>query len=190
MPIGGPFLRQGTRLVRSHIFQPLCGFLRSAGPDIHGYIGLGADLLREVQELVCAEGIGLDDAAPIWIEGRRALVGRPDSLAPMIFVGKAAAGPANHRYLQLLERGHDVVANSPRVRNGRAGTHPDAFVDSAAQMLGKLTENVAIDLRACFVGSDPQANDVIVLTPRDMYRGDNDDEQKRANSRHVSPESD
>jgi hypothetical protein len=57
-------------------------------------------------------------------------------------------------------------------------------------MLGELAENVAIDLRACPVGIDPHADNVIVLTPRDMYRGDNDDEQKRANSRHASPDSD
>ena len=63
----------------------------------------------------------------------------------MIFVGEATAGPADHRHLQFLERGHDVVADSPRVRDRRAGAHPDAFVNPAPQMLGELAENVAID---------------------------------------------
>ncbi len=75
---------------------------------------------------------------------------RADALAPVIFVGKAAAGPANVRHLDRFQRRHDVVANAASVWDLGIGPDPNAFVNAVAQMLGELPENVAVDLRAGF----------------------------------------
>ena len=72
----------------------------------------------EIHELIGAEGIGIDDIAPGRIHGGRALVAGADSLAPVILVGKAAAGPADVGHLEFLEGGHYVVADSASVGDG------------------------------------------------------------------------
>ena len=106
-----------------------------------------ANLIEEVHELVCAESVWLDYATPVWIERYAAL--RADSFAPVIFIGETTAGPANVRNFQRFECGDDIVANAARVRNLGVGTDPDAFVNTVAEVFGELTEDVAVDLRAC-----------------------------------------
>src|SRR4051812_22092137 len=101
-----------------------------------------------------AEGVGLDDPAPVGVERGRALVTRANAVAPVVFVGEASAGPADVRYLDRLQRLDDVVADAARVRNLRIRTDPDPFVDATPEVLGKLAENVPVDLRAARRGVD------------------------------------
>ena len=78
---------------------------------------------------------------------------RADAVAPVVFVGEAAARPADVRHLQRLERGDDVVADAARVRDAGVRADPDALVDAVAEMLGELAEDVAVDLRPGFDAS-------------------------------------
>src|SRR6185503_12521265 len=66
-------------------------------------------------------------------------------------VREAAAGPANVRHVQLLQRRHDIVADTSRVRNVRARTDPYTFIDPSPEMLGELSEDLAADLRTCLI---------------------------------------
>ena len=104
---------------------------------------LRAYLFKEVHEFVGAKSIGLDDAAPVGIERYGAL--GANTLAPVVFVGKAAAGPADVGDMQRLKGGDDIVADAPGIGDGGIGADPDAFVDAVAEMFGKLAEEVAVN---------------------------------------------
>src|SRR5262245_22493854 len=66
----------------------------------------------------------------------------------MVFVREAAARPANVRRLYHLQRGDDVVADAPRIRNWGTRTDPYALINAVAEVLGKLAEDIAINLRS------------------------------------------
>ena len=76
-----------------------------------------------------------------------------DAVAPVVLVGEAAAGPAQHRHAELLERGDDVVAEAARVGDRRVLADPDAFVDQAAEVLGELAVDGRVDDGAGRVGA-------------------------------------
>jgi hypothetical protein len=76
----------------------------------------------------------------------------------VIFVGEATAGPAQHRHLQFLECCEYIVAIPARVGNGGVGSHPDAFVDIAAQVFHELAVDVGVDLCARLIGTDRELN--------------------------------
>src|SRR5262245_24742877 len=92
------------------------------------------------------EGVWLDDAAPVGIERDRSR--RTDAFPPMVFVGKASPWPTDVRDLQSLKGRDHVVANSSRVWNAGVWADPDPFVDAMAEVLGKLAEEVAVNLCA------------------------------------------
>ena len=124
MAVGGAFLLERRRLSGGHIFQPFGRFSRSAGPNIDRDVRLGADLVDEVHEFMRSERVRFDNAAPIGIEGHGSLIGRADAVAPVVFVGEAAAGPANVRHFYCLERCHHVVADAARIGNRRNPDQP------------------------------------------------------------------
>src|SRR5690606_33914942 len=95
--IGGAQLGQRGRLVGGHVFHPVLCLGHAAGADVERDIGLGADLLGEVHELVGAEGVGVDHVAPGRIDAGGAL--GANAVTPVVAVGIAAAGPAHVRYL-------------------------------------------------------------------------------------------
>ena len=84
------------------------------------------------------------------------LVARADAVHPMVFVGETAARPAQHRHLDLLQRGDDVVADAARVGNGAVLAHPDAFIDAPAEVLGEMAVNVPADGVCALVGVNDQ----------------------------------
>ena len=145
--VGGALLGERRRLRGGQVLQPVGRFLRRARADVDRQVGLAADLLDEVDELVRAERIRLDDAAPVRVERGRSRVQRADAVAPVVLVGEAAAGPAHVGHLEGLERRDDVIADAARVRDRRVGADPDAFVDALAEVLGELAEEVAVEHR-------------------------------------------
>ena len=94
---------------------------------------------------------------------------RADALAPVIFVGEAAARPADVRHLDRLQRGDDVVADAARIGDRRIGADPYAFVNAVAEMLGELAEDVAVDLRAGLRRVDRHGNLVRSPCRRDHH---------------------
>src|SRR4029453_13189336 len=103
-------------------------------------------LVEEVHELVRPECVRLDNAAPVGVE--RLWPQRADALAPVVFVGEAAARPANVRHLDRLQRGDDVIADAASIRNRGIRADPYTLISAVAEMLGELAENVAVDLRS------------------------------------------
>ena len=92
------------------------------------------------------ESVRLDHAAPVRIERCGPLWS--NAFTPMVFVGEAAARPANVWDSYRFERSDDVIADTARVRDLGIRPDPDAFINTMAQMFGKLAEEIAIDLRA------------------------------------------
>src|SRR4051794_14941111 len=95
MAVGSALLLERCRLSGGHVFQPFRRFSRSAGPNIDRHVGLGADLVDEVHELMRSERIRFDDTTPIGVERYGTLICRADAVAPVVFVGEAATGPAD-----------------------------------------------------------------------------------------------
>src|SRR3546814_14020331 len=87
-----------------------------------------------------AEGVGIDVPAPFGVDAGRAILARPDAVAPVIEIGEAAAGPADQRHLEPPQGGEHVVAQSVRIGDRRLRAHPDAAVDASADILGELAE--------------------------------------------------
>jgi hypothetical protein len=162
VPVGGAFLRKLGGLGCRQVLEPVRGLLSRAGTDVDRDVGVRTDLLHEVHEFMRAEGVGLDDASPVGIQGRRPLVARPDAVAPVIFVGEAAARPAHVGNLDGLQRGDHVVADAAGVGDLRFRAHPDAFINAATEVLGKLAEDIAVDLRTRPGGIDGQADGIAV----------------------------
>ena len=99
-----------------------------------------------------AEVVVLGDASPVGVDHGRALLAGADAVHPVVLVGEAAAGPAEDRNLDPLQRLHHVVADAARVGDRAVLAHPDAAVDAAAQVLGELAVDVAVDRCLGFAG--------------------------------------
>ena len=133
-----------------HIFHPLGQFFHRAGSYVAGNVRFGAQHLAEIQELVGAERIVFEGAAPVGIDHPRTGFPRSDSILPMVFVCEAAARPPQHGDAECPECFQHIQPVSVDVGDGRSGTDPDAVVDAAPEMLGKLTVNLLGNDRPVF----------------------------------------
>ena len=145
MTIGDALIDNSRSLFGSHIFQPIARLRRRARAHVDGNIGIGADLADKIHELFGAETVGLGNAAPIGVDLHAALYGRPDAVTPMIFIGKTPTRPSHIGHLQRLERGHHIRTDAAQIGDFRILAHPYPAIDSRSQMLGKLSEDIAID---------------------------------------------
>src|ERR1043165_9527417 len=96
---------------------------------------------------MCPKMIIFDHASPMRIDHDGALVRRPDAIFPMVLVGEAPARPAQDRYLNGLECGHDVVPNAARIGNRALRPHPKPLVNTVPEVLGELAVNISVDGR-------------------------------------------
>ena len=95
---------------------------------------------------MCTKAVVLHDAAPVGIDHTAAVLLGTDTVPPVIFIGKAAARPAKNRQMQCPEGFHNVLAHSLDIRNIRILAHIDAVVNTASQMLGKLSVDFRSDM--------------------------------------------
>lgn len=95
-----------------------------------------------------------------------AFCARTDAFPPVVFIGETAAGPADHRDFQVAESLQYVVAVAAGIGNLGVFANPDAAVDTRAEMLGKLAEELAIDLRAGLVRTNGARRLRVVARPR------------------------
>jgi hypothetical protein len=70
----------------------------------------------------------------------------------VVFIGKAAAGPAQIRDFDLFKRGDYIFPYTPDIGNGRVFPDPIAAVNTAPQVFRKVTVNVAADPRIALCG--------------------------------------
>ena len=85
-----------------------------------------------------AKMIVLRYPAPVHVDHAGALFLGPNTILPVIFVGKATAGPADYRRLDFSQRLHQVAADPPQVGNRRLWAYIEAVIDAAPQVLGKM----------------------------------------------------
>jgi len=97
----------------------------------------------ELDELVCAEAVGLD-VVPGQVQPRRALRDGADPVAPVVAGGEVAAGVADQGHPQPAQGGDHVRAQAPRVGQRRVRV-VDAPVDAAGHVLREPAEDVAVD---------------------------------------------
>ena len=142
----GAELGHGTFL-GGHVFDPLGQLLDGAGTHVAADVGLDAQHLAEVQELVGAEGVVLHGAAPVVVHELLAFRLRADAVHPVVLVAEAAARPAQHGDFQGLEGLQHVRAVTVHVRDGGILAHPDALVDALSEVLGELAVDFGRDDR-------------------------------------------
>jgi hypothetical protein len=140
--------------VQGEVLDPLAHFAHRAAADVGGNVGFAAELVAQVEELVGAEAVGLDHAAPVGVDHGGALFGRADSIAPVVFVGEAAARPAQDGDADRSQGRDDVAADPAHVGDGRIRPDPEPVVDAAPEVLGEVAVDVAADPGFAAVGAD------------------------------------
>ena len=95
-------------------------------------------------------------AAPTRVRTSRSLVAWANAIEPVILVGETAAGPTQDGDTQFLQRREHIVTDAARIRDGRAFSDPDSFVNQTPKVFGKLSIDVAIDNRSRLVQTDGQ----------------------------------
>ena len=136
LPAVGPAqVRHGGLPAHVAVLHPVGELLDGAAAHVAGEVGLAPQLAAQLQKLVGAEGVVLRDAAPVGVDDLLAALPGADAVLPVVGVGEAAAGPAQHGDAQGPQ-GLDHVRSHP-VFVGDAGAlaHVDAVVDAAAQVL-------------------------------------------------------
>src|SRR5689334_18170439 len=120
---------------------------------IGGDVRFGATETAEADEIAGPERVGLEGlhshgALPRFtrvgpeVRPARTLVARTRAISPVITVGKTAARPPDYRRVNAA---HGVYESSPdpvRIRNARSLTYPDAVIDDAAEVFGKVSIDV------------------------------------------------
>ena len=137
------------------VLDPLLGFGPGAGAEVGADVGLGAEHLDVVEELVGAEAVAFD-GAPGHFEARRALVARADAVAPVVVGGEVAAGPAQQGDVELADGFEDVLAEAVGIGEGRL-LFEDAAVDAAAEVLDEVAIEHGIDVADDALGIDLDA---------------------------------
>src|SRR5207244_9432544 len=121
-------------------------------PDVRRHIRRAAEEAAEAHELVRAEPVRIEAlrsdrrvavaaraAVDPEVGAPRPFVGRADAVMPVVAVGEAAAGPADHGRLELLQIVDERLAEAADIRDLRALADPDAVVDDAADMLDEMS---------------------------------------------------
>src|SRR6185503_1113068 len=98
-------------------------------------------LLRPALQVLISLGRFVFGIGP-EVDPRGSFVSGADAVAPIVLVGKAAAGITNHTRLKLLQIIDQRFANAVVIRNLRLLAHPDAIVDHGAEVLDKVTVDV------------------------------------------------
>src|SRR6185503_8403554 len=82
---------------------------------------------------------------PVGVHHTRPLCRRADTIAPVVFIGKTAAGPAQAGDLYLFQRVHHSQADTVLLFNRQGFIYPKTTVNAMPQMLGKLAISVFAD---------------------------------------------
>ena len=101
-----------------------------------------------------AKGVILAHAAPVRVDNGLALGLGADAIAPVVGIGKAAARPAQHGDMDVLQGIDDVAAHAVDIGDLGILAHIKALIDAAAQMLRELAVNVGINGANGTVGVD------------------------------------
>ena len=178
--VGLAELREVAVALERHVLDPVGHLLGRAAAHVGRDVGLGADPLAEVEELVGAEAVVLDDASPVDVDPAASRLRGADAVLPVVLVGEAAARPAQVGDLDLAQRLDDVVSNAVSVGDRRCGPDPQPVVDAAAEMLGEVAVDVPADHRTRLPGADRQRGVPRLLREGDIRDGQQDQQPRQA----------
>ena len=91
------------------------------------------------------EGVVLHHITPVCVDDFFTLFPGSDAVLPMIVVRKAASRPPQYRQLYLPQGFHHITPHALYVPDIRGLSHINSFIDSSAQMLGKLSVQFPAD---------------------------------------------
>ena len=142
-PVALAQIRHGGARVEGHVLHPVGHLGDRAAADVAVDVRLGIELVQQLEVLVRAERVGLDDPAPVRVDHRLPL--GPDAFPPVILVGEASARPPHDGHFDRAERVDGVAADAVLVRDAGVGADPQALVDAAAEMLRELSIDATVD---------------------------------------------
>src|ERR1035441_6169290 len=142
--VGGAFVGERAALGVVAVFHPIAEVLRGAGTNVAGQVRLRANQAAELDELVGAKAVVLGVHAPVEVDVVGPLGGGADAVAPVIIVGEAAAGPAQHGD-ESLEIIHGLLPMAVDIGDFRILAYPEAAVNAASQVLGELSVEFGAD---------------------------------------------
>ena len=116
MTICRPLLAERTFLIRCHVFEPVVSFARCSGSYVERYVSFAIYLADKIHKLVGSETVWLKSISPIGVYPNRPVIGRTDSVAPMILIGEAATRPTNIWHFDGPQGFHYVGTDSTNVR--------------------------------------------------------------------------
>ena len=132
--------------VESHVLYPLGHLLYGTASHIAIDVGLTTDLFTQFEELMGTEAVVLGHTTPMSVDHFLAVLLRSDTVFPVVFIRETTAGPAKHRKFHLLERCHYIVTHTIGIGNLGILSHIQSFIDTSAQMLGKVTVEFRVDM--------------------------------------------
>ncbi len=91
---------------------------------------------------MCAEAIIFNYSTPVSVDHFRALHTRANTIAPVVLIGKAAAGPAQVRYFNAFEGVNNIQPDAVLLLHRQIFIYPKATVNTMAKVLGKVAVNV------------------------------------------------
>ena len=143
--VGPAQVRHGGLPAHVAILYPVGELLDGAAAHVAGEVGLAPQLAAQLQKLMGAEGVVLRDAAPVGVDDLFTALPGADAVLPVVGVGKAAAGPAQHGDTQSPQGLDHVRAHPVFVGDAGALAHVDAVVDAAPQVFRELAVNIPVD---------------------------------------------
>src|SRR5512146_2068349 len=104
-----------------------------------------------------SEAVVLNVTAPVDVHALRPALPRADAVTPVVVVGEAATGPAQHRDTQFLEVIERLLAVAVDVGNAGLRPDPQASVHARSQMLGEVAVELRLDRADLVVGAQEYA---------------------------------
>ena len=147
-------VRHRRYAVKGHIFDPLVHLPHGAGAYIAVYISVTPQLADELKILVGAKGVVLHHTAPVGVDHLFTILLFADTVRPVVLVGKAAAGPPQHRNAHVFQRRDHIGAHTVHIGNFRVLAYKNAVINAATQMLAEMAVNVLADGGDPLVGID------------------------------------
>ena len=147
----------GADPIERDVLDPTLHLLHAAAAHVADDVGLAVELFAQVEVLVGAKVVVLGDTAPVRVEHGGSLVFRADPVHPVVLIRKATPWPAQDGNSDLAQRRDDIAANPTHIGDGRVLANPDAAIDAAAEMFGKMPIDVAADGLLSQIGVDDDA---------------------------------
>ena len=94
------------------------------------------------------------DAAPVRVNHRGLCLPWSDTFLPVVLVGKAASWPTQFRDFDPFLSLYDIVADPACIGDAEILPTQKSIIDASAQMLGKMTIDVAVYLVHRSLGID------------------------------------